>query len=775
MSMKKKLMLTLVLLSSVPMLASVVAGAWFSKDIAADLLLEEQERKLVSTREVKKRAIQDYLVQVRKQINTLVNTNNVIDATRQFSSAYSGIGRSGGKEKLEKLRNSLTAHYNGVFSSAFTSNNPGTGVNAAELLAGMSDNTIAMQAHYISENTHPIGEKHKLVSGSDSSMYSAWHQRYHEQFVRFMENHGYEDIIIANPKNGDIIYSAAKKADFATSLIDGAFAGTGLADAFLAARDATDGEFTYLSDMELYTPSMGNAAMFISAPVYARDKKIGVLIIHLPADHLNQIMTGNNNWRPEGMGESGETYLVGADGYMRSNSRFLIEYPDDYLRQMMERGGDQRAIEQMRVQNSSVLLQRAETATVEKALAEKSGFAIIPDYRGVRVLSAYTNVDIPGLSWAIVSEIDESEALAPTQYLSKTLLLLSTGVACLMVGLAVVLGWWFTGRLTNPIAQLEREIGSIEADSNLSVRLHGQEGHVTGGISRSLNNMLEKIHGIVKMVADSTLSLNSASAGMTEISTITSKDVMTQKEEADRVNASMKRMIDTVQEVADNAEKANRAAKEANEQTIKGNAVVASATGSIRKLADEVQEASRVITELAGEADNIGGVLEVIRGIAEQTNLLALNAAIEAARAGEQGRGFAVVADEVRTLASRTQESTEEIQKMIEGLQSGARKAVSVMDQGQKQAEESVGESTKASDALEKITETIAEITSMNERIAAASNDQRTVTDNVTRSIESISAVSDRTTGNAQKTEQASDELRRLAGDLQSAVSQFRL
>ena len=775
MSMKKKLVLTLVLLSSVPMLASVVAGAWFSKDIAAELLLEEQERKLVSTREVKKRAIQDYLIQIRKQINTLVNTNNVIDATRQFASAYSGIGRSGGDEKRAKLRDSLTAHYTGEFAGAFADNNPGSEFAAEQLLSALSDNAVAMQAHYISDNTHPLGEKFKLVSGTDSSMYSAWHQRYHEQFVRFMANHGYEDIIIANPKNGDVMYSVAKELDFATSLTNGAFANTGLGEAFRAAKEASDREFTFLSDMELYTPALGKAAMFISAPVYARDKKIGVLIVHLPADHINQIMTGGNNWGPEGMGKSGETYLVGEDTLMRSNGRFLIETPDSYLQQMVALGTDERVIETMRVQNSSVLLQQAGTTTVNGALAGGSGFEITDDYRGVRVLSAYSNVDVPGLNWAIVSEIDESEALAPTQYLSKTLLVSSASVACLMVGLAVVLGWWFTGRLTNPIARLETEIGSIETDSNLSVRLHSEKGHVTGGISQSLNNMLEKIHGIVNMVAESTHSLTNASAGMTEISTRTSKDVMTQKEETDRVNTEMQKMIDTVQEVAANADKANQAAKEANDQTNQGNDVVVSATSSIRKLADDVQEASQVITELAGEADNIGGVLEVIRGIAEQTNLLALNAAIEAARAGEQGRGFAVVADEVRTLASRTQESTEEIQKMIEGLQSGARNAVSVMDQGQKQAEESVNESNKASDALAKITETIAQITRMNERIAAASNEQRMVAGNVTKSVESISAVSDRTTANSQKTEQASEELRRLAVDLQSAVSQFKL
>ena len=391
------------------------------------------------------------------------------------------------------------------------------------------------------------------------------------------------------------------------------------------------------------------------------------------------------------------------------------------------------------------------------------------------MLSAFTKLDIPGVDWVIMSEMDEEEAFAPAQLLSETLLISSVSVAALMLGLAVLLSWWYSARLTNPIEQLEKEIGEIETHSDLSKRLHSESGHVTGGIADSLNNMLEKLHGIVKMVADSSASMGDASSNMSDVSTVTSRDIVTQKDETDRVVEAMEKMLSTVTDIAATADEANGAAKEANSQASQGNNVVMSATRSIGELATEVRQASDVIAKLASEADNIGGVLDVIRGIAEQTNLLALNAAIEAARAGEQGRGFAVVADEVRTLASRTQESTEEIQKMIEGLQSGAREAVSVMEHGQQQAEVSVTQANEASAALQKITDTIARITGMNERIAHASSEQRSVSNNVTESINRISGISDGTTANARKTEQASGELNRLASDLRSAVSQFKL
>ena len=234
-------------------------------------------------------------------------------------------------------------------------------------------------------------------------------------------------------------------------------------------------------------------------------------------------------------------------------------------------------------------------------------------------------------------------------------------------------------------------------------------------------------------------------------------------------------MAAAVADVAANADEANSAAKIASTQTIEGNSVVISATQSIGELTNDVHQATEVITKLATKTDNIGGVLDVIRGIAEQTNLLALNAAIEAARAGEQGRGFAVVADEVRTLASRTQESTNEIQKMIEDLQTGAKDAVSVMEQGQKQAKLSVDQAGKVSGALRGITESIANITQMNERIAKASGEQRLVTDDVIKNIEGIVTISHSTTSNAEKTANASEKLGGFAKELETAVQQFKL
>jgi len=228
-------------------------------------------------------------------------------------------------------------------------------------------------------------------------------------------------------------------------------------------------------------------------------------------------------------------------------------------------------------------------------------------------------------------------------------------------------------------------------------------------------------------------------------------------------------------EVANNAAQAATAADEANQRAGRGREVVEQVRHSIEILADKVRSGADAIKQVEQESDAIGQILDVIRGIAEQTNLLALNAAIEAARAGEQGRGFAVVADEVRTLASRTQESTSEIQAMIERLQSGTQQAVEVMEQGQTQANGSVELAQSANEVLQAITEAVHQISLMNTQIATASEEQSAVAEEINRSVISISEIAEATAEGAQRATGSSGRVAELANELKSLTAQFKL
>ena len=280
---------------------------------------------------------------------------------------------------------------------------------------------------------------------------------------------------------------------------------------------------------------------------------------------------------------------------------------------------------------------------------------------------------------------------------------------------------------------------------------------------------------VVQSIQANASQLAAAAETLSSVTEQTSQGVTRQQSETQQVATAMNEMSATVQEVAKNAANAATAAQEADTQAKNGHQVVNETVATINALANEVKSTSEVIERLKGDSLGIGAVLDVIRDIAEQTNLLALNAAIEAARAGEQGRGFAVVADEVRTLASRTQQSTQEINEMIERLQSGANMAVEVMEQGTAKAEATVDQAAKAGEALDTITQVVDNIKAMNMQIASAADEQSSTAEEINRNVVNISQIADETSNGAQQTDNASDELARLASDLQEKVSRFQV
>ncbi|WP_019594047.1 PAS domain-containing methyl-accepting chemotaxis protein [Thioalkalivibrio sp. ALM2T] len=246
-----------------------------------------------------------------------------------------------------------------------------------------------------------------------------------------------------------------------------------------------------------------------------------------------------------------------------------------------------------------------------------------------------------------------------------------------------------------------------------------------------------------------------------------------QRNETEQVAGATQQMVNSVQEVAQSAQSAADAADRTDREARSGSDVVRDSTQAIEELGERIRHGSGVMTELDRHSQDISSVLDVIRGIAEQTNLLALNAAIEAARAGEQGRGFAVVADEVRTLASRTQDSTAEIQQMIERLQNRAQAAVDTMEQSRNQAETSVNQAHQAASTLENITSSVGQIRDMSTRIAAAVEQQGAAGDEIRRGVDSIRSAADTTANRSDQSEAAARDVARLAGSLQSLAQQF--
>jgi methyl-accepting chemotaxis protein len=342
--------------------------------------------------------------------------------------------------------------------------------------------------------------------------------------------------------------------------------------------------------------------------------------------------------------------------------------------------------------------------------------------------------------------------------------------------LVAIIGMLFLVKvvITRPLSRVV-EASRALAEGKLNTRVESTSEDELGQLSMAFNEMAQKFHDIIVKLIDSTSRLADSAEHMATITEQTSQGVRNQQTDTETVATAMSEMTATVQEVASNASRASAHAGDAREQANNGKAVVGETITAIGSLAEKVENAADVIKELEKHTVSIGTVIDVIKSIAEQTNLLALNAAIEAARAGEQGRGFAVVADEVRNLAQRTQESTAEIQQIIERVQSGAGQSVSVMLEGQESAAQSVELASRAGASLDSITEAVAAITDMTIQIASAVEQQSSVTEEMNRNIVTINNVACETAQASEQTAAESDTLAKLSRELGQIVQQFRI
>ncbi len=331
-------------------------------------------------------------------------------------------------------------------------------------------------------------------------------------------------------------------------------------------------------------------------------------------------------------------------------------------------------------------------------------------------------------------------------------------------------------RILGPLQLTAQALLDIaEGEGDLTRRLDVHSRDEVGDVARGFNGFVDKIHQLVQEVQSAVASLSQSTESMTDVVSQTQGDSRQQREDTSRTANAIQEMVSAVQEVASSAAQAADAARQADTDAHDGDRVVAETIESIRHLADDVNRSAEVILRLGKDADAIGSVVSVISDIAEQTNLLALNAAIEAARAGDQGRGFSVVADEVRTLASRTQKSTEEIQSMIERLQSGAREAVNVMSSSREQSVATTERAADATRSLQQITASVATISEMNTQIAGAAEQQTAVANEIEASVQQVAAIADKADHNAGVLANTTAGMSELEQRLSKLVMTFRV
>ncbi|MFB2640673.1 methyl-accepting chemotaxis protein [Shewanella bicestrii] len=394
---------------------------------------------------------------------------------------------------------------------------------------------------------------------------------------------------------------------------------------------------------------------------------------------------------------------------------------------------------------------------------------ILPLYNAIDPISGKVS-ELIDLQIKIAGQ--EKDSVNNIYYSSISIFITLAGIAMLI---SIVIGLWVNRSVMNPIRNIVQNLKIIRQDSDLTVKFKTFNDDELGQISTSLTQVIEHLRGILHSIAEAANTVNNSATELGSFTQETNKRMQQQQAETEQTATAMNEMTATVAEVAQSAAAAADSAKDADNYAANGNHIVMQSITSMSQLSEQIQKTAQVIGFLSNESQNIGRVLDVIKSIAEQTNLLALNAAIEAARAGEQGRGFAVVADEVRTLAQRTQKSTQEIEAMIATLQQGVKEAVNAMEVGINQVDDANDKANQAGQALKEIVASVDNITELNTHIATAAEEQSSVAESINRSIIAISDIAEHSTNSALELSESVINLTKLANSMRNQVSAFRL
>lgn len=721
-------------------LGSIGAVGFLSVNSSNEALLVEKEDMLEAIRVSRQVQIEDYFKFIHHQIFNFSQNRMVTEATSKFAEAFHKAAEQVAVETGpgSDVYQSLKSYFDNEFQPRLKE--AGQAYRGADTYMPEAPSARILLSQYLATNPNPVGSKHQLDASEVDCEYNKLHATYHPRIRDFLESFEYYDIFLFDLE-GNLVYSVFKETDYSTNFESGPYAQSNFGHVYREARNGSQPGEIFIEDFKPYEPSYGAAASFTGSPVFHDGVKVGVAIFQMPVGKINSIM----NLR-DGMGESGETFLVNNnDLLMRSESRFS--------------------------EDSTILTRKIDTDAVRNAAIGKKGTEIIDDYHGTSVVSSYSPLQLEGLNWSILAEMELAEVTAHSRALRNHIV----AASALAAAVAGVIAFFFSLSLIRPIYPIVVRAKEI-ADGNLTgdqMKIKSEDE--LGQLTQSMNDMSKSLRQLVSEVAESANSVADASNEIASGSQELTKGVSEQSNQITQVSAAIEQMSASVMEVARMSTDAAGNATASGELAQAGGKVVDETIQGMEAISQAVSAGAESVTELGKRGEQIGQIIEVINDIADQTNLLALNAAIEAARAGEHGRGFAVVADEVRKLADRTTNATDEIAQSIKAIQTETSEAVQRMDTGTQQVQTGVGSATQAGESLGQIVNGAKEVAGMIQSIAAAAEQQSAAAEEVSASIDSISQISTQAEGTTKQTAESASGLAERASRLQALIGQFRL
>ncbi|MFD1381939.1 methyl-accepting chemotaxis protein [Rhodanobacter aciditrophus] len=767
MNISTRISVSMVTTSGIAALAIMLILATLSINSIGTASLQSVTNQLASIKETKASEVTHYFQSLEQQLEQWASSPAVISNTKNIHYSFELV------EPTPEQDSALKNWYQSTYSPYYAEQAGALATDPMELLEQLDPIARFWQFLYIADNPNPMDQKSSLLESQEYSMYNMSHKAAHVELRKLRENLGVGDIYIVDSGNDYVTYSVTKNIAFGTSLTSGPFSESGLAKAYQSALQLEKGQVAF-ADFSMFTPSYESSAAFIASPIYNIDQLIGVLVFQMDRQSVDQLMTYNQRWKEVGLGTTGEVYLVGPDGSLRTGSREFIEAPNSFQQDVSDLQLEQSQTKQILAGHTTGLLHVS--PTVATALTDQSSdFAETSNYLGKSTYTSFRPLSVFGQNWQVVADLSKQEADFASQQLIDRTLLISTITLVAIIVLAVFIGLFTGRRLARPILYISKELHHITTHKDLAHRIALNRNDELGQAANSVNELLDGVAKTIKQLAGGIGTMQQASTQSANVANQVSENVEQQSEQIALAATAMSEMVGSVSEIAQQASSSHDLASKITEQAQNGSRQSETMSGNIVALADEVENSVADLSRLESLGKEIVSILDVIQGIAEQTNLLALNAAIEAARAGEQGRGFAVVADEVRALANRTHNSTEQIQQTISKLQSATSDTVQRLQQCNNLA---LNGRTAALETVEVLNHVLSSANALIDaaaNVAAATEEQATVSEKINQNIQIVQDKAGSTKTVIKDANEASQHLSALSDNIKKAIEEFKV
>jgi class 3 adenylate cyclase len=462
-SIQSKLMGMLLLVA----MCSIVVVGWIAYSTGKDALTSTALNRLTSVRASKEVQIESFFATTRNQVSNLANDRMIAAAARDFTSGFAKFKKMQVKPEWDQ---NLAAFYRNEFLPGLATSTGQT--PAFQFFWPATPEARYAQYFYISDNPNPAGERYELTDARDGSDYSSAHARYHKVLSKFIQDFRYDNLLLVDNETGDVVYTFDKSPIFGTNLLNGPYSETSAGVLFKTLRKSSNEGEVQVADFAPASYASGKPVALMGTAIFDGTTQVGVIFLQFPVDEINRVMTDNFGWVQDGLGRTGEVYLAGPEALMRSRSRLLHENRDLYFKQLRDAGYSQHDIDRVRLAGTATFAQQATARAVQSALSGKTGTALLTNYRGVKVLTSFAPLYLPGLRWVVISEMETSEAFAPLADLTRKIVLSSVATIILVTVASVFLG----RRFVRPIFRLVDGAHRLEGgEKNVSIGIESRD------------------------------------------------------------------------------------------------------------------------------------------------------------------------------------------------------------------------------------------------------------------------------------------------------------